>query len=319
MKFHQAFFLHQFFLHLFTSTFLLNLESLKDFNLYLKNEKRYSIHTEKAYMSDLNQFVSYLKESYELQDQNKATSQMVRSWVIELMNNNTTARSINRKLSTLKSYFKFLLREGVIVDNPMKKVSAPKMESRLPSYMEKDDMDLLLDPERFENNFSGMRNRLMIMLLYYTGMRRSELIGLTLSSFDVHNNNLKVLGKGNKERIIPINNELSEILAFYLVERNNRHSNTLNKELLLTDSGKMLYPNFVYRIVKNHLAKVSTAEKRSPHVLRHTFATHLLNNGADLNAIKEILGHANLSATQIYTHNSVEKLKQIYNQAHPKA
>jgi len=185
--------------------------------------------------------------------------------------------------------------------------------------MQKDEMEMLLDPERFEKDFRGIRDRVLLMLLYYTGMRRSELIGLTISSYDVHNSNLKVLGKGNKERIIPINNELSEILKFYLEERNKEYANSLVKELILTDNGKSLYPNFVYRVVRNHLAKVSTAEKRSPHILRHTFATHLLNNGADLNAIKEILGHANLSATQIYTHNSVEKLKQIYNQAHPKA
>ena len=249
----------------------------------------------------------------------KVTSQMVRSWVIQMMDEGNTARSVNRKLSTLKSYYRYLLREGSISDNPMSKVSSPKTESRLPTYMEADDMQELLSEEMFEEGFEGIRNRLIIMLLYYTGMRRSELIGLTLSSFDKHNRNLKVLGKGNKERIIPINDEMEQFLTLYIGERNKLVSDASCRNLVLTDNGKALYPNFVYRVVKNHLSRVSTAKKKSPHVLRHTFATHLLNNGADLNSIKEILGHANLSATQIYTHNSVEKLKQIYKQAHPKA
>ena len=292
---------------------------LNGFVLYLRNEKRYSTHTEKAYTGDLQQFSDYLKTTYEIDSLEKVTSQMVRSWVIEMMDNETTARSVNRKLSTLKSYYKYLLREGVIKENPMTKVSSPKTESRLPSYMEQDDMESLFSEEMFDEGFTGLRNKLLIMLFYYTGMRRSELIDLKIESFDIHNRTLKVLGKGNKERIIPINQELSDLITLYIGERNKQIISEENRSLLITDAGKVLYPNFVYRVVKNHLAKVSTARKRSPHVLRHTFATHLLNNGADLNSIKEILGHANLSATQIYTHNSVEKLKQIYNQAHPKA
>lgn len=292
--------------------------SLEGFAQYLRSEKRYSNNTEKAYLNDLHQFLSYLRESYDIAGAELSNSSMVRSWVIELMDGGTSPRSVNRKLSTLKTYYKYLLREGKITDNPMSKVTSPKTESRLPSYMEKSDMEILLSDEMFDHGFSGQRDRLILMLLYYTGMRRSELINLKVNSFDKLNGSLKVLGKGNKERILPVNNELSNAISKFIEER-QQNGIFYTNDLLTTNKGKTLYPNFVYRVVRNHLARVSTASKRSPHILRHTFATHLLNNGADLNAIKEILGHANLSATQIYTHNSIEKLKQIYNQAHPKA
>ncbi len=295
------------------------MERFEGFIQYLKTERRYSEHTQKAYLTDLTQFSDFVKESFETDDLSQVSAQMVRSWVMEMMESKKTARSVNRKLSTLKSYYKFLLRDGKITENPMSKVSSPKTESRLPVYMEKTDMDKLFSEEMFDEGFTGLRNKMLIMLFYYTGMRRSELIGLKLSSFDQPNQSLKVLGKGNKERIIPVNKELGDMLSLYISERNKEFGTMGSDDLLLTDNGKVLYPKFVHRVVTGHLSKVSTAEKKSPHVLRHTFATHLLNNGADLNAIKEILGHANLSATQIYTHNSVEKLKQIYNQAHPKA
>lgn len=292
--------------------------SLEGFTQYLRSEKRYSSNTEQAYLNDLHQFLNYLQENYDIAGAELSNSSMVRSWVIELMDGGTSPRSVNRKLSTLKTYYKYLLREGKITDNPMSKVTSPKTESRLPSYMEKSDMEILLSEEMFDPGFSGQRDRLILMLLYYTGMRRSELINLKINSYDKLNSSIKVLGKGNKERILPINSELSDLISKFIIERQKDDNNYTN-DLLITDKGKTLYPNFVYRVVKDHLARVSTASKRSPHILRHTFATHLLNNGADLNAIKEILGHANLSATQIYTHNSIEKLKQIYNQAHPKA
>ena len=286
---------------------------------YISTEKRYSKHTEKAYSNDLNQFTNFLSDSYQLDSPVEASAQMIRSWVIELMENENAPRSVNRKLSTLKSFYRYLIREGHVKENPLTKVSAPKVKSRLPSFVDKDSMSKLLSVEMFEDDFAGRRDRLILMLLYYTGMRRSELIGLKRTSFDEYNKSLKVLGKGNKERIIPVNDELSSLMKQYSSNKEEQNFPTSTDNLLVTNSGKALYPNFVYRSVKIHLAKVSTSEKRSPHVLRHTFATHMLNNGADLNSIKEILGHANLSATQIYTHNSVEQLKLIYKQAHPKA
>jgi len=292
---------------------------LEGFVIYLRTEKRYSEHTIKAYAGDLSQFFKYIDEAYNIKIPSEVKSQMIRSWVIELMDHNTSSRSVNRKLSTLKSYYKYLRREGLLKENPMLKVSVPKVKSRLPSYMEQEDMKALFSDKMFDINFVGVRNRLILMLLYYTGMRRGELIGLQLSSFDPFNRTLKVLGKGNKERIIPINKELISLIEEYLNIMKKEKIALKSDTLIVTDNGNQLYPNFVYRVVKDHLSKVSTAQKRSPHVLRHTFATHMLNNGADLNAIKEILGHANLSATQIYTHNSVEQLKQIYKQAHPKA
>lgn len=291
----------------------------KGFKEYLESEKRYSAHTVKAYLADLKQFSVYLADTYEVSDAREASSPMIRSWVSELMDAGVSARSVNRKLSTLKTFFKYLMREGEVKKNPMVKVGSPKTESRLPSYMEQKDMEDLLRPDMFTDGFAGVRDRLMIMLLYYTGMRRSELIELPIHAYDALNGQVKVVGKGNKERIIPINNEMKDLIDSYLKLREEEGLGKNAATLLITDKGKALYPNFVYRTVKDHLARVSSSNKRSPHVLRHTFATHLLNNGADLNAIKEILGHANLSATQVYTHNSIEKLKQIYNQAHPKA
>lgn len=295
------------------------MEFLTGFLNYISTEKRYSKHTEKAYSNDLNQFTSFLAESYQIDTPVAASSQMIRSWVIDLMEKNNSSRSVNRKLSTLKSFYRYLIREGEVTENPMTKVSSPKVKSRLPSFVDQDSMSALLSAEMFEDDFAGQRDRLILMLLYYTGMRRSELIGLNRSSFDLHNKSLKVLGKGNKERIIPVNEELTSLMKQYIAKRDEQDFSKSEDTLLVTDAGMALYPNFVYRSVRNHLAKVSTSEKRSPHVLRHTFATHMLNNGADLNSIKEILGHANLSATQIYTHNSIEQLKLIYKQAHPKA
>ena len=198
---------------------------LEGFVQYLKDEKRYSAHTQKAYLSDLTQFSHYLESAYEISEPENATSQMVRSWVIDMMENDTTARSVNRKLSTLKSFYKYLLRENHIKENPMVRVSSPKTESRLPVYMEQDDMEMLFSDDMFDEGFTGMRNKLLLMLLYYTGMRRSELIGLTLSSYDAHNRSLKVLGKGNKERILPINKELSDLLTLYIEKRSETENN----------------------------------------------------------------------------------------------
>jgi len=227
-----------------------------------------------------------------------------------------SARSINRKVTTLKTFYKYLLRQNIVKENPMLKVQSPKMSKRLPVFVEKDKMNQLLDnQESFEEDPDKLRNKLIIELFYATGMRLSELINLKQGSIDLSKGQLKVLGKRNKERIIPFGPELGREIKAWLDSKKEEEP-----ELLFTGkSGKKLSEKLVYTIVKKYLSGVTTIDKKSPHVLRHTFATHMLNNGADLNAIKELLGHANLSATQIYTHNTVEKLKNIHKQAHPKA
>jgi integrase/recombinase XerC len=233
------------------------------------------------------------------------------------MNEKVTARSIARKLTTIKTFYRFLLKEKVVESNPMAKVQAPKIQKRLPVFVEETPMHSLLDHTGFKEGFEGIRDKLVMNMLYSTGIRLSELINLKTSDTDLYLRQIKVLGKRNKERIIPITQELADQVAAYLEARS---AENLGAEyLLVTMKGEKLYPKLVYTIVKTNLSRVTSIEKRSPHVLRHTFATHLLNKGADLNAIKELLGHANLSATQVYTHNSIERLKDIYKNKHPRA
>ncbi len=274
------------------------------------------MHTVISYSRDLDQFEIYLGEVYELNDLLEAGHQMVRSWIVKLMEVGITARTINRKLSTLKSFYKYSLRQGEITKNPMNKVVAPKTAKKLPEFVEQDKMQLLFRDDVFSDDFASLRDRLMLELLYATGIRLSELVGLKES--DVSANAIKVLGKRNKERIIPVGNFLMELIQNYL-NKKKEISLEQNEYLLVTDRGDKLYDKFVYRKVNYYLGVITTANKKSPHVLRHTFATHMLNNGADLNAIKELLGHANLSATQVYTHNTIEKLKNVHSQAHPRA
>jgi integrase/recombinase XerC len=230
-------------------------------------------------------------------------------------------RSVNRKISALKSYYKYLIRQGYIEVNPMKKVLSPKSPKKLPGFVEKDGMNDLLTKIEFGDDFAGIRNKLIIDSLYQTGVRLSELTGLKDRDIDFYEMCIKVTGKRNKQRIIPITNGLKNSIEEYQKLRNEEFSLSTDKEqyFLLTDRGKKLYAKFVYRIVHSYLEMVTTLERKSPHILRHTFATHMLNSGADLNAIKELLGHANLAATQIYTHNTFEKLKKAYKQAHPRA
>lgn len=274
------------------------------------------MHTVISYSRDLDQFEIYLGEVYELNDLLEAGHQMVRSWIVKLMEVGITARTINRKLSTLKSFYKYSLRQGGITKNPMNKVVAPKTAKKLPEFVEQDKMQLLFRDDVFSDDFASLRDRLMLELLYATGIRLSELVGLKES--DVSTNAIKVLGKRNKERIIPVGNFLMELIENYL-NKKKEISLEQNEHLLVTNRGDKLYDKFVYRKVNYYLGVITTANKKSPHVLRHTFATHMLNNGADLNAIKELLGHANLSATQVYTHNTIEKLKNVHSQAHPRA
>ena len=290
---------------------------LDEFLKYLQLEKRYSPHTVKAYQIDLTQFQDYLEETYECVLQ-KAKHSMVRSWLAQMLDYGISSRSVNRKITALKSFYKFLLKEEIIIEDPTIKVVSPKMSKKLPAFVEEGQMRQLLDELDFTDDYAGVRDKLMIELFYSTGIRQAELINLKIKDVDLSSNLIKVLGKRNKERLIPLTIELRQKIDAYLNLRAELSIKD-SKYLLLTNKGKKLYPTLVYRQVNHYLSQVTSLDKKSPHVLRHTFATHMLNNGADLNAIKELLGHANLSATQVYTHNTIDKLKKIYKQAHPRA
>lgn len=294
----------------------MTIESNRDsFIAYLRFEKRFSEHTVLAYATDINQFKAYLNSVYRINDISEVVHPVIRSWVVSLMEQKISPRSVNRKITTLKTFYKFLLRQGMVKENPMLKIQAPKTSKRLPVFVEKEKMDVLLDNIEFGDDFEGQRNKLIIELFYATGMRLSELINLKQSDVDIQACQVKVLGKRNKERIIPFNAELIAQIESYLTLK----PDSQNEFFFVSKNGDKLYAKRVYSIVKSYLSQVTTIDKKSPHVLRHTFATHMLNKGADLNAIKELLGHANLSATQIYTHNTVEKLKTVYKQTHPRA
>lgn len=288
--------------------------SRDSFLQYLQFEKRLSSHTLLAYSGDLEQFFSFLENTYQIKNIPEITHTLIRSWVVELMDQKISPRSVNRKITTLKTFYKYLLRQGIVVENPMMKIMSPKTSKRLPVFVEKDNMDVLIDNVEFSDDLDGIRNKLIIELFYATGIRLSELINLKQTNVDMHQCQIKVLGKRNKERIIPFSNDLRNSIQNYV----SCKTSMPNEFLFQMKNGKKMYEKFVYRLVNNYLSLVTTIDKKSPHVLRHTFATHMLNNGADLNAIKELLGHANLSATQVYTHNTVEKLKNIHKQAHPK-
>lgn len=283
---------------------------------YVKFEKRYSVHTVIAYQNDLEEFLLFTKEKYEEVDPARISASIIRSWLASLREHPIQPRSINRKLSTLRSWYKFLLKNKKVEVNPLQKILPPKSGKRLPVFVERIPMDRLLHQVEFPDTFEGHTQRLIIDLLYATGIRRSELINLKNADIDRSAKTIKVLGKGSKERIIPISAGLLSRMDAYQEEKEQMGFDQVSF-LLVTKKGKKLYPEYVYRSVKKYLGLVTTLEKKSPHVLRHTFATHLVNNGADLNAIKELLGHANLSATQIYTHNTIEQLKTVYEQAHP--
>ena len=286
---------------------------------HIKYEKRLSHHTVIAYETDLTQFSAFLLFQYEFKEPEKADFQMIRSWIVALVDEKIENRSINRKIATLRSFYNFLLRHKTITANPMLKIRALKTDKTLPKYVEEKPMENLLDDMQFSDDFSGLRDKLVIELLYGTGMRLAELIGLKITDLNLYNNTLVVLGKRNKQRIIPVNRSLVEAIKKYLTLRTDIADDTTHSYLILTDSGTQVYPMFIQRLVKKYLSLVTSLEQRSPHVLRHTFATHLLNRGADLNAIKDLLGHTSLAATQVYTHNSIEKLKKVFKQAHPKA
>ncbi|SMO74553.1 site-specific tyrosine recombinase/integron integrase [Solitalea koreensis] len=285
---------------------------------YLEFEKRFSPHTIVSYSSDLQQFVVFLNR-FEINDLAHANHEFIRSWIVELMDETISTRTINRKLSALRTFYKFLLREKIIETDPFLKVQTPKMQKRLPVFVETQHMDMLLDNIEFTEGFEGIRDKIIIETIYQTGIRLSELIGLKERDVDFYNKSIRVLGKRNKERLIPFTETYQQLLANYCTSKKNTDFNTQNEYLFVTNKGDKLYPKFVYNLINKYLSYVSTIEKKSPHVLRHTFATHLLNKGADLNAIKELLGHVSLAATQVYTHNSTDRLKNIYKQAHPRA
>lgn len=285
---------------------------------YLTVEKKYSAHTVSAYHKDLLQFQEYVAAQYGVLPLNEISHQHVRSWLAQLLAQKVKATSVNRKISSLKSFFKHLKRIGMLQGTPMAKVQAPKKPKQLPVFVEKSKLTALTEtilPEEGDDLYS-QRNRLVVELLYGTGMRLSELISLKEDDVDYYSSTLKVLGKRNKERIIPINKTLLQLIKNYSdLKLENEDKNVY----LLSNKGKKMYPKLVYNIVKGNLSSVTTVKKRSPHVLRHSFATHLLENGADLNAIKELLGHANLAATQVYTHNTIERLKDVHKKSHPKS
>lgn len=292
---------------------------LRSFLSYLKSEKRYSSHTIKAYETDLQQLQQFLLTTFETNDLLTVSHTHLRSWMVSLMEQGIIARSINRKISSLKTFYRFEMRRGNIKVSPASKLVSPKVKKRLPVFVNEAQMGELFRQESGECEFSVVRNELVIELLYNTGMRVSELVGLKDSSIDRYAGNVKVLGKGNKERIIPMSKEMINSLKQYKELRNKLFDRNATDTLLVTDSGKPVNSRYVYRIVNSTLGKFTTLDKKSPHVLRHTFATHLLNKGAEISAIKELLGHASLAATQVYTHNTIEKLKDIYKKAHPKA
>jgi integrase/recombinase XerC len=293
------------------------MEAISKFIEYLKFEKRYSSHTLIAYENDLKQFARFLGETYEVSNLSEIQSSFVRSWLVSMMDAGLNPRSVNRKITALKSMYRYAIRSGWVEVNPMHKISSPKTPKKLPEYIEAEKLDLLLDQTEFEPGFNGQRDHLILELFYGTGMRLSELLGLKIEDFQLISRQIKVTGKRNKQRIIPMFDMLHEQVRAYLLERESIQ--TSSRDFFLFEDGKPLYAVYVYRLVNRYLAKVSTKRKKSPHVLRHSFATEMLNKGADLNAIKELLGHASLSATQVYTHNTIEKLKAAYNLAHPRA
>ena len=291
----------------------------ESFLQYLQTEKRYSPHTVRSYLNDLDQFYLFLSSLGLPDDPAAITSHDIRAWIVSMLDNSYSTVSVHRKISCLRVFFRYLRKEGVVKLDPLEKVVLPKRKKTLPVFVEEDALVKLLDNYSFEDSFAGIRNRTIIELLYLTGMRRSELIGLRNNDVDLQEGSVKVTWKRNKQRIIPLVRPFIKRLEEYIMLRDAELAPENNGWFFITDKGNKLYDKYVYTTVNRYLSMVTTIEKKSPHILRHTFATHMLNRGADLNSIKELLGHANLSATQIYTHNTFEKLRKVYKQAHPRA
>ena len=286
---------------------------------YLKFEKRYSVHTIRSYQDDLVAFFDFIQVQFGEVSLPEVSPSLVRSWLASLKEEGLSSRSVNRKISSLKSFYKYQLRNGVVEQSPMDAITSPKVSKRLPVYVEQKDIATLFEEIVFPADWEGATDRLLLAIFYHTGMRLSELVNLRERQVDSSNRTLKVLGKGNKERVIPISPVLVEYIQAYSRQKRVVLEAPDTVYLLVGSKGKKLYAQYVYRAVRKYLGQVTTVEKKSPHVLRHTFATHLMNRGADLNSVKELLGHASLAATQVYTHNTIEKLKEVYKKAHPKA
>lgn len=285
---------------------------------YLKNVKRYSLYTIVAYENDLKQFMAFCATKKGVSDFTDISSKIVREWVVVKMSEGVNTVSMKRKISALRAWFAYLLMEGRIKEDPSEILVMPRVGKRLPVFVPEYQIDELLDSAELQEGFSGLRDRLVILMAYYTGMRRGELVRLKVRDVDFASRSLIITGKGNKQRIVPLADELVREMETYLAFRKERVKG-MHDVFFITDKGDAVYDKYIYRLVVKWLGRVTTLKKRSPHVLRHTFATHLLNNGACIEAIRELLGHSDLSATQIYTHNSFENLIKVFNQAHPRA
>ena len=293
--------------------------SLEAFISYLSLEKNYSSHTVNAYQNDISDFMKFRAVTYEVNDIDEAGYQLVRGWLVGLVDQNISNRSVNRKIASLKAYYKFLQRIGRIESNPLAKHRSLKTSKKIEVPFSEDEMTAVLQEISFEPDFEGCRDKLIVELLYTTGIRRAELIGLKLVNVDLASASIKVLGKRNKERIVPLLQHTATLFDLYLQQRKSLVEIVDEQHLFLLKSGHKIYETLVYRVIIKYLSKVSTKVKKSPHILRHTFATHLLNKGADLNSVKELLGHSSLASTQVYTHNSIAELKKVHLASHPRS
>jgi integrase/recombinase XerC len=291
---------------------------IESFLKYLEYQKRLSRHTVLAYKTDLQQFSNFLHSTYSLDNPEEADYGKIRAWIISLVEEDIDPISVNRKIACLRSFFKFLVRQEFVSKDPMYKIKVLKTKKQLPSFVKEGEMLNLLDHQASETDFNKIRDKLILELFYATGIRLSELVTLRETNIDLSNQTIKVVGKRNKERVIPFGKVLSPLIKEYLTVRNREVDRKDHGRFFVTDKGLPCYPMLIYRSIKASL-KNTSAEKQSPHVLRHTYATHLMDKGAEINAVKELLGHSSLAATQVYTHNSMEKLKKVFDQAHPKA
>ncbi|HOX82355.1 MAG TPA: tyrosine-type recombinase/integrase [Chryseolinea sp.] len=292
---------------------------IKSFLNYLQFEKRLSPNTLEAYQNDLCQFSDFLQKTFPDESIEKASYSIIRAWIVDLVDHEVDPRSINRKMACLRSFFKFHMKKEIISVNPMLKIVALKSKKKLPAFVKEGDIVNMLDKVIFEDTLEGWRDKLILEVFYATGIRLSELIHLKENQIDLQNRTIKVLGKRNKERVIPFALSIVPLIESYRTIRDKETVKLNHGFLFVTNNGKPCYPMMVYRIVNKYISQNTTSEKTSPHVLRHTYATHLLNKGAEINAVKDLLGHSSLAATQVYTHNSMEKLKKVFDQAHPKA
>ena len=295
--------------HHYIQTFLENLQF----------QKRYSSHTIISYKNDLTNFFEFLDIQYPNTSISQINAIFIRTWLAGLKEKEMESKTINRKISALKPFFNFLLKQGLLPNSPMSTIFSIKIKKRLTQFVSEKDMGTLFNDVEFSEDWNGKTNSLIFHLLYNTGIRQAELLNLTENNIDTGNKNIKVLGKGNKERILPISTLLMQQLQQYISAKRIELLDADREVLLVNQKGKKLYPKYIYNVVSKHLALVTTIDKKSPHVMRHTFATHLISSGADINAVKELLGHSSLAATQIYMHNTIERLKNVHNKSHPKA